>query len=74
MDKETLDVVEHAIRRVLELHPRPLAVNQKQAAEMLGKSHVTVRKLIRAGVIRLNRLGDIPIGEIDRLLMPDEAR
>lgn len=51
-----------------ESHPRPLQVNQAQAAQMLNKSHVTVRKMIRAGLIRLNACGDIPISEIGRIL------
>lgn len=35
---------------------------------MLKLSHVTVRKIIRGGGIRLNEVGLIPIGEIDRVI------
>lgn len=46
---------------------RPLHVNQKQAAEMLGISHVTVSKLIKAGSLKLNACGLIPIELVDSL-------
>jgi hypothetical protein len=38
------------------------------AAQMLSVSEPTVRKLIRAGKIRLNQCGLVPITEIDRAL------
>ena len=63
-----LDIALKAVQCYAESHPRPPHVNQKQAAEMLGKSHVTVRNMVRAGIIRLNACGDIPISEIDRVL------
>ena len=44
---------------------RPLHVNQKQAAEMLGISHVTVAKLVKAGTLKLNACGLIPIDMVD---------
>jgi len=68
MNEEIVKVAELAVKRYAETHPRPPQVNQEQAAKMLGKSHVTVRKLIRSGIIRLNSCGDIPITEIDRVL------
>jgi predicted transcriptional regulator len=58
---------EEVIRR-LPARPRPLHVNQRQAAEMLGVSQPTVGKFIKAGVLKLNRCGLIPIEEIDRAL------
>jgi hypothetical protein len=64
MDPTTIALT--AIRLYADTHPRPTHVNQAQAGEMLGLSHVTVRRLIRAGEIRLNQCGLIPIEEIDR--------
>jgi len=51
-----------------EQHPRPSHVNAVQAAEMLSCSPATARKYIRDGRITLNKLGMIPISEIDRVL------
>ena len=45
---------EEVIRR-LPIHPRPLHVNQRQAAEMLGVSKPTVGKLVKTGALKLNR-------------------
>lgn len=70
------DAVEIAVKAVqiyAEMHPRPPHVNQQQAAEMLNLSHVTVRKMIRAGTIKMNPAGLIPISEIDRVLQPRAA-
>ena len=58
MDQHIIEVAAKAVQIYAESHPRPLHVNQLQAAQMLNKSHVTVRKMIRAGVIRLNDCGD----------------
>lgn len=68
-----LETAIQAVRIYAETHPRPAHVNQKQAAEMLGLSHVTVRKMIRTGEIRMNAAGMIPIVEIDRVLEPRAA-
>lgn len=68
MNAETIEIAEYAARRALEARPRPSQVTQEQAAEMLGLSHVTVRKLIRSGKIKLNGCGRIPVSEIDRVL------
>lgn len=51
-----------------EQHPRPTQVNMTQAAEMLYLSPQTVRKMVRNGRIALNKLGLVPISEIDRVL------
>jgi len=51
-----------------EMHPRPRQVTQKQTAEMLGLSQPTVSRMVKAGIIKLNRFGMIPISEIDRAL------
>jgi len=52
-----------------EQHPRPSQVNAVQAAEMLEVSAPTVRKMIRDGRIKLNKLGMISVSEIDRALL-----
>lgn len=63
-----LQVAFLAVRHYAETHPRPLQVNQGQAAEMLGVSTATVRKMLRFGSMKLNACGLIPITEIDRAL------
>lgn len=68
MTPEHLEVAVQAVRLYAESHPRPLAVNQVQAAEMLGISRKTLADRIRKGWIRMNALGMIPIGEVDRVL------
>lgn len=68
MVSETLEIAAQAVRMYAESHPRPTAVNQTQAAEMLGISRKTLADRIKKGWIRMNALGTIPICEIDRLL------
>lgn len=68
MNQEVIETAVKAVQIYAETHPRPPHVTQKQACEMLGKSHVTVRKMVRLGLIKLNKFGDIPITEIDRVL------
>lgn len=63
-----LDIATKAVRLYAESHPRPSCVTQQQAAEMLDVSHVTVSKMIKAGVLKLNALGKIPSSEIDKAL------
>lgn len=67
----TLETAIAAVRLYAESHPRPPHVTQAQACEMLRLSAPTVRRLIRAGVLRLNAAGMIPVSEVDRLI---EAR
>ena len=61
-----------AALKALELyaarHPRPAQVNQKQAAEMLGVSARTVHNMLKAGTLKLNKCGMIPIELIDAVL------
>jgi DNA-binding transcriptional regulator LsrR (DeoR family) len=64
----SLEIAVQAVRLYAETHPRPSSVTQKQAGEMLGLSHVTVSRMVAAGRIKLNGIGQIPISEIDRLL------
>lgn len=63
-----------AALKALELygarHPRPSQVNQKQAAEMLHVSARTVHNMLKAGTLKLNRCGMIPIEQIDAVLQP----
>lgn len=66
-----LDIAAKAVRIYAESHPRPSQVTMTQAAEMLGVSRQTVAKYTRAGLLKLNGAGMIPIIEVDRLL---EAR
>jgi excisionase family DNA binding protein len=54
-----------AVQMALESHPRPLHVTQKQAAEMLGLSVPTIRKMVASGALKLNKCGLIPISQID---------
>ena len=71
---EVLAIAAEAVRLYAESHPRPLHVNKAQAAEMLEISRPTFDKLIRAGIIRLNSCGLIPVGEVDRALSVRETR
>jgi plasmid maintenance system antidote protein VapI len=66
--QEPLDIAIKAVEIYASTHPRPPHVTQRQAAQMLSVSEPTVRKLIRAGKIRLNQCGLVPITEIDRAL------
>ena len=65
MTQDIIDIAAEAVRRYAETHPRPTQVTQVQAAEMLGLSRDTVRKLILRGMLRLNSCGLIPIELID---------
>lgn len=67
---EALDIAVKAVQIYAETHPRPSQVTQKQAAEMLGRSAPTIRAMVRSGDLRLNRVGLVPISEIDRVLRP----
>jgi DNA-directed RNA polymerase specialized sigma24 family protein len=68
------DLVERAAFRAVQLyaetHPRPTQVTQTQAAEILGVSTRTVRNYIRAGRMKLNKCGMVPIEVVDALRAP----
>jgi DNA-binding NtrC family response regulator len=68
MNAEVLEVATKAVQIYAESHPRPPHVNITQAADMLGLSRKTVTNRVKAGEIRINALGLIPIGEIDRVI------
>ena len=57
---------EEALRAISKDHPAQ--VNYTEAGKMLGRSRQTVANMARAGIIRLNASGLIPISEIDRVL------
>ena len=69
MSETTLDVAIKAVSLYAETHPQPPHVTQVQAAEMIGKSVPTVRKMVRAGIFRLNQCCMTPIMDIDRALV-----
>jgi hypothetical protein len=69
-DLDVLDIARRAVQLYAETHPRPPHVTQLQAAEMLGISRWTVSKMVRAGQLKLNRCGMIPIEQVDRVLQP----
>ena len=57
----------HAIRRQLP-RDRPEQVNYTEAGKLLGVSRQTVANYARAGLLKLNSCGKVPIGEIDRMM------
>ncbi|WP_454763384.1 helix-turn-helix domain-containing protein [Cupriavidus campinensis] len=67
MEATAFETAMRAVELYAAQHPRPTQVNIKQAAEMLGLSAPTVRKLMKAGEMSLNRCGLIPIEQVDRV-------
>ena len=62
-----------AVRKAMAMLPpknniRPDSVTQAEAARMLKKSRPTISKMVKAGIFRLNKLGNIPMDQIDRAL------
>lgn len=57
-----------AVQLYAEAHPRPSSVTQEQAAEMVGVSRATISRMVKAGVLKLNKFGRIPTAEVDRAL------
>jgi len=76
IDDERVRIAAMAVRLYAETHPRPTHINQTQAAEMLRVTSRTVRNYIRAGKLRLNSCGLVPIEAIDaiRSLPPQKLR
>lgn len=67
----TINATEIALKAIelyAAMHPRPSHVTQVQAAEMMGRSEPTIRKLVRCGTLPLNACGMIPITAIDKAL------
>lgn len=69
-EADALRIAMRAVRLYAESHLRPPHVTQMQAAEMLGISRWTVSKMVKAGQLKLNRCGMIPIEQVDRALAP----
>ena len=59
-----------AVRAYAETRPRPPHVTQAQAADMLRVSRATVSRMERAGTLKLNKVGMIPISQIDQAIEP----
>lgn len=68
METDIVRIIERALTLYGMRHPRPLQVNLTQAAEMLNVSRMTISGMVRAGTIKLCRIGLIPIEEVDRAL------
>ncbi len=60
-----ITIARTAVQLYAETHPRPTHVTQAQAAERLGVSRWKVGNLVKAGKLRLNACGMIPIEQID---------
>lgn len=68
-----IEVAAKAVQLYAETHPRPPQVTQTQAAEMIGVSRPTLSRMVKAGTIKLNACGLVPITEVDRVLAADRA-
>ncbi len=68
MNHEQIAIATLAVQRYAETHPRPPHVTQAQAAKMLDISAQTMCKLVRSGTFKLNKIGQIPITQIDDAL------
>lgn len=66
-ESEIVRIASRAVELFEQQHPRPTQVTQIQAAEMLGISRWTVSKMVKAGDLKLNRCGLVPIEQIDRV-------
>lgn len=66
-EKDVLRIAERAVQLYADKHPRPTQVTQSQAAEILGVAPRTVRRYIRAGRLKLNGCGYLPIEAVDAL-------
>lgn len=66
---------EETARRVMPGNKlRPPHVTQTQAAEMVGVSPPTIKKMINHGTFRLNGFGMIPIEQIDAAICSGKSR
>lgn len=63
-----IDIAVKAVQIYAETHPRPAQVTQEQAAEMVGVSPATISRMVKSGVLKLNKFGRIPVSEIDRAI------
>lgn len=69
-----LKIAMRAVQLYAETHPRPPHVTQRQAADMLCVSPPTVSRMVKAGTLRLNKAGMIPISQIDAIIEAEQAR
>lgn len=67
-DEQTLRIAQRAVDLYAIRHPRPVHVTITQAAQMLGLSTPNVRNLMKAGELRFNGCGRIPIEQVDMVL------
>lgn len=65
---DPIEIARTAIKLYAETHPRPPHVNYSQAAVMLNISSATIARMVKAGKLKLNRFGLIPMEEIDNAL------
>ena len=65
---DAIHIATTAVRIYAETHPRPPHVTQRQAAEMAGVSEPTIRKMVRAGILTLNKFGLVPVSDIDNAI------
>lgn len=72
-EDQLLQVALKAVQIHSEIHPRPPQVTQQQAADMLGMSRHTVAKMVKAGIIKLNKCGLITVTDVDALLASNYA-
>lgn len=63
-----IDVALKAVQLYAETHPRLSLATHGQAAEMAGVSPATISRMVKAGQLKLNKFGKIPVAEIDRAL------
>ncbi|MGB4062535.1 MAG: helix-turn-helix domain-containing protein [Azonexus sp.] len=70
-DDAALKIAMKAVQLYAESHPRPGHVTQEQAAEMLGISRATVSRMVKFGTLKLNKVGRIPMSDIDKALLVD---
>lgn len=70
---DLLEIAIKAVQIYAETHPRPPHVTQRQAAEMLCVSPPTVSRMVKAGSLRLNKAGMIPIVQIDAMIEAERA-
>lgn len=66
-EEQLARVAARAVQLYADRHPRPTQVTQAQAAEILGVAPRTVRRYIRAGRLKLNGCGYLPIEAVDAI-------
>ena len=60
-----LDIALRAVQLYAETHPRPTHVTIGQAAQMLGIGRWKATQLVKAGVLRINACGLVPVECVD---------